>query len=270
MAPGAPVIHDEPSTGLRRPDPRRNLAAEIRIDIGDVEAGFARADRVFEDEYVVPKVQQVSIEPHVVVTYWDEDDRLVIRTSTQVPFHVRRILAPVLNLPPRRIRVIKPRIGGGFGSQEVLIEGRRRAPDDRDRPAGALRVHPRRGVHLGAQPHPMRVRLRPAYSGRHDRRQRDGRALGHRRLRLPRPDRRRQYRPQGMALYPARPAAGRASPAIRYYADIVYTNTPPAGPSATTAACRNFLPLEAHMEWIAREMGWDPLGFRLQNAPRRR
>ena len=71
----------------------------------------------------MPKVQQAHIEPHVAVTYWDEDDRLVIRTSTQVPFHVRRILAPVLGLPIKRIRVIKPRIGGGFGGkQEVLME----------------------------------------------------------------------------------------------------------------------------------------------------
>jgi putative selenate reductase molybdopterin-binding subunit len=124
LAPGAPVLHDEPEyVAFGGSDPARNLAAEIRIDIGDVEAGFARADRIFEDEYIVPKVQQASIEPHVAVTYWDEDDRLVIRTSTQVPFHVRRILAPVLNLPPRRIRVVKPRIGGGFGGkQEVLIE----------------------------------------------------------------------------------------------------------------------------------------------------
>ena len=59
----------------------------------------------------------------VCITYWDEDDRLVIRTSTQVPFHARRILAPVLGLPIKRIRVIKPRIGGGFGNkQEVMIE----------------------------------------------------------------------------------------------------------------------------------------------------
>jgi putative selenate reductase molybdopterin-binding subunit len=79
--------------------------AKIRIDIGDVDKGFHEADQVFESEYEVPKVQQVSIEPHVVVTYWDEDDRLVIRTSTQVPFHVRRMLAPVLGLPVKRIRV---------------------------------------------------------------------------------------------------------------------------------------------------------------------
>ena len=78
---------------------------------------------MFEGEYSVPRVQQAPIEPFVCITYWDEDDRLVIRTSTQVPFHVRRMLAPVLGLPIKRIRVIKPRIGGGFGNkQEVMIE----------------------------------------------------------------------------------------------------------------------------------------------------
>ena len=124
MQPGAPILHDEPEyVNFADSDPTRNLAADIRIDIGDVESGFAEADHIFEDEYAVPKVQQAHIEPHVVVTYWDEDDRLVIRTSTQVPFHARRILAPVLGLPVKRIRVIKPRIGGGFGGkQEVLIE----------------------------------------------------------------------------------------------------------------------------------------------------
>jgi len=124
MKPGAPILHDEPEyQNFAGSDPKKNLAADIRIDIGDVEAGFDEADRIFEADYEVPKVQQAHIEPHVTLTYWDSDDRLVIRTSTQVPFHARRILAPVLGLPIKRIRVIKPRIGGGFGGkQEILIE----------------------------------------------------------------------------------------------------------------------------------------------------
>ena len=70
-----------------------------------------------------PRSSRRHIEPHVVVTYWDEDDRLVIRSSTQVPFHIRRMLSPVLGLPAKRIRVLKPRVGGGFGGkQEILIE----------------------------------------------------------------------------------------------------------------------------------------------------
>ncbi|MGB8252122.1 MAG: molybdopterin cofactor-binding domain-containing protein, partial [Anaerolineaceae bacterium] len=122
MQPDAPLIHTEPEyVNFAGSNPRKNLAADIRIDIGDVEKGFSEADRIFEADYEVPKVQQAHIEPHITITYWDEDDRLVIRTSTQVPFHARRILAPVLNLPVKRIRVIKPRIGGGFGGkQEVL------------------------------------------------------------------------------------------------------------------------------------------------------
>ncbi|MCA1553773.1 MAG: molybdopterin-dependent oxidoreductase, partial [Chloroflexi bacterium] len=124
MRDGAVLIHDEPEyVKFDHCDPQKNLAAAIRIDIGNVDDGFKQADRIFEGEYLVPKVQQVSIEPHIVVTWFDEDDRLVIRTSTQVPFHVRRILSPVLGLSAKRIRVIKPRIGGGFGGkQEVMIE----------------------------------------------------------------------------------------------------------------------------------------------------
>jgi putative selenate reductase molybdopterin-binding subunit len=122
MQPGAPVIHDEEdAVGIH--DASRNLVHDIHVVHGDMEAGFAAADRIFEHEYRVHQVQQVHIEPHVCITWWDEDDRLVVRTSTQTPFHTRRMLAPLIDLPMRRIRVIKPRIGGGFGGkQEMMIE----------------------------------------------------------------------------------------------------------------------------------------------------
>ena len=122
MADDAPVIHDEPDAiGIH--DARRNIVHHIDAPVGDPDAEWARADHIFESEYRVHQVQQASIEPHIVVTWWDEDDRLVIRTSTQVPFHVRRMVAPLLGLPLKRIRVIKPRIGGGFGGkQEMLVE----------------------------------------------------------------------------------------------------------------------------------------------------
>ena len=122
LKPGAPQIHDEPDA-VSIASAERNLAAEIRANIGDLEQGLTDSDHVFERTYKVHQVQQGHIEPHVVVTYWDEEDRLVIRSSTQVPFHVRRMIAPLLNLPVKRIRVIKPRLGGGFGGkQEMLIE----------------------------------------------------------------------------------------------------------------------------------------------------
>ncbi len=199
MKPGAVRIHDEPEyVNFADSKPEKNLAAEIRIDIGNVEKGFAEADEIFEAEYAVPKVQQAHIEPHVTVTYWDEDDRLVIRTSTQVPFHVRRILAPVLGLPVKRIRVIKPRIGGGFGGkQEVLIED----------VAAHLTIATKRPVIYeysreeefiaSRSRHPMRIRMKTGVKERrHDHRQRDVHPERHRRVRLPRPDRDRQHRAQ--------------------------------------------------------------------------
>ena len=125
MKAGAPIVHDESDcTGIPGSFfPQRNIAAHMEAEAGDLATGYAEADRVFEGEYRVPQVQHVALEPHVCITYLDEDDRLVIRSATQVPFHVRRILAPVLGLPEKRIRVIKPRIGGGFGGkQEIIIE----------------------------------------------------------------------------------------------------------------------------------------------------
>jgi putative selenate reductase molybdopterin-binding subunit len=120
MQEGAPVIHDEEDTeGIYDRD--RNIAVHIEAEVGDVDRTFAEADHVFEGEYRTPMQQQAHLEPHVTITYLDEDDRLVIRTSTQVPFHIRRMVAPLIGLPVKKIRVIKPRIGGGFGNKQELI-----------------------------------------------------------------------------------------------------------------------------------------------------
>jgi putative selenate reductase molybdopterin-binding subunit len=240
LSKDAPQIHDEPEyIPFADADPTRNLAAQIRIDIGDVEKGFEEADEIMEATYEVPKVQQAHIEPHVVVTYWDEDDRLVIRTSTQVPFHVRRQLAPVLNLPLKRIRVIKPRIGGGFGGkQEVLIED----------VAAHLTIATGRPVRLELT-NEMRVLSDTGAYGCH--------ALtvtgntGH----------------KAMALYVG-DGEFRKSPNIRFYADIVYTNTPPSGAYRGYGVPQGFWALDRHMERVARSLNLDPLAFRLKNAVR--
>ncbi len=250
-------------------DAARNLAAEIRIDIGDVEKGFSEADEVFEGVYDVPKVQQAHIEPHVCITYWDEDDRLVIRTSTQVPFHVRRMLAPVLGLPVKRIRVIKPRIGGGFGGkQEVLMED----------VAAHLTIatkHPviyeytREEEFIAARSrHPMRIWMKTGVK-------RDGSltanemkvlsdtgAYGCHALTVT-----GNTGHKSMALYVG-DGEYRKAPNIRFYADIVYTNTPPAGAYRGYGVPQGYWPVERHMEKIARAMGFDPLEFRLKNAIR--
>jgi putative selenate reductase molybdopterin-binding subunit len=270
MQPGAARIHDEPEyVNFAESNPAKNLAAEIRIDIGDVEKGFAEADYIFEGEYEVPKVQQAHIEPHVVVTYWDADDRLVIRTSTQVPFHVRRQLAPVLALPIKRIRVIKPRIGGGFGGkQEVLIEdvaahltiatGRpviyeytREEEFTAARSRHPMRIHMKTGV---KQDGTITANEMYALS--------DTGAYGCHALTVT-----GNTGHKSMALYVG-DGLYRESPNIRFYADVVYTNRPPSGAYRGYGVPQGFWPLERHIQKIAHQLGLDPLDFRLKNAIR--
>jgi putative selenate reductase molybdopterin-binding subunit len=270
MEPGAPTIHDESDyVNFADSDPSRNLAAEIRIDIGNVDEGFRDADVIFQGEYRVPKVQQAHLEPHVTVTYWDEDDRLVIRTSTQVPFHTRRILAPVLGLPIKRIRVIKPRIGGGFGGkQEILIED----------VAAHLTIATSRPVIYettreeefiaSRSRHPMQITMKTGVKldgtitanemyAISDTGANGAHALtvtgntGH----------------KAMALYVG-DEIYRKNPNIRFYADVVYTNHPPSGAYRGYGVPQGFWAVERHMEKIAAELGLDPVEFRLKNAIR--
>lgn len=270
MKPGAPLLHEEPEyVNFADSDPKINLAAKIRIDIGDVDAGFKQADMVVEGEYVVPKVQQAHIEPHIAITYWDEDDRLVIRTSTQVPFHVRRMLAPVLGLPVKRIRVIKPRIGGGFGGkQEVLVED----------VAAHLTIATGRPVRYettreeeftsSRSRHPMRIQMKTGV-------RKDGTITANEMLVLTDTGAYGCHAltvtgntgHKAMALYVG-DGDYRKKPNIRFHADIVYTNHPPAGAYRGYGVPQGYWAVERHMERIARMLGMDALEFRLKNTIR--
>ncbi|MCP6763218.1 MAG: molybdopterin-dependent oxidoreductase [Fischerella sp. CENA71] len=116
------VIHDEPES-LQIPDRDRNLAGQIFLESGDIEAGFAQADFILENTYDLPALQHVHLEPHVTISWLETDGILVVRSSTQVPFHCQRLLAQVFNIPQDKIRVYKAQIGGGFGNkQEILSE----------------------------------------------------------------------------------------------------------------------------------------------------
>lgn len=126
MAAGAPVIHDEEEARMiivAPYEPSRNLAARAKVAVGDVAAGLASASVRVTETYESHYAQHCPIEPHIAIAWLDGHGRVIIRTSTQVPFHARRIVAQACQIPVRDVRVIKPRIGGGFGAkQEVLIE----------------------------------------------------------------------------------------------------------------------------------------------------
>ena len=257
MAPGAPVIHDQSdASGIK--DPTRNLAAEIVAEVGDVARGFAEAERVFEETYRVPYVQQSSIEPHITITWLDEDHRLMVRTSTQVPFHVRRIIAPLLGIPIRRIRVVKPRIGGGFGGkQEILIEDL----------CGMLTLRTGRPVRLeytreeeltaARTRHPQIVTIKTGVK--------DGRFTAMEMRVLENTGAYGTHALTVMSVTGNRALSLYRCPNVRYEARAVYTNLAVAGAFRGYGCPQGFFALESHVDEIAQALGEDPLELRRRN-----
>ncbi|WP_436520013.1 molybdopterin-dependent oxidoreductase [Actinoplanes sp. HUAS TT8] len=115
LAPDAPLVHGDKLDG--------NVVGELHASLGDLEAGLAEADEVYEATFRTARVQHAALETHGSVGWLDDDGRLVIRSSTQTPFLTRRAVASLYDLPLDRVRVLAGRVGGGFGGkQEMLTE----------------------------------------------------------------------------------------------------------------------------------------------------
>jgi putative selenate reductase molybdopterin-binding subunit len=261
MAPGAAVIHDEPdSKGIH--DASRNIAGYILRGIGDVDEGFRQSDRIFEREYRTQRQQHCPLEPHITISWLDGDGRLVIRTSTQVPFHSRRQVAMILQIPVSRIHVIKPRMGGGFGGkQEMLLEDI----------CGALALATRRPVkieytreeefYMARTRHPQILRMKMGVK-------RDGTILA-----------------SQLTVVATTGAYGSHSTTVqgntgskvlplyraehmRFECHVVYTNTPVAGAFRGYGCPQGFFAQETLVDEIANELGIDPVEFHRQNVIR--
>ena len=246
------------------------MVHQIKAQRGDVEAVFAAADRVFEDTFRVHQVQQCPIEPHISIAWLDADERLVIRTATQVPFHTRRMVAPLLGMDIKDIRVIKPRIGGGFGAkQEMLIEDI----------VGHLAIATRRPVRLeltreeefvsSRTRHPQTITYRSVVDEDGMLVAQDMYVIGN-------------TGPYGTHGYTVQTVTGLRgltsynAPNKRFHCDVVYTNIPVPGAYRGYGAPQAEFALEAHMEDIAHELGstiefkrknWAKVGSELDIAP---
>ena len=127
-APGAPLVHGEKDPVTSRiSEPRRNVVAQTHGEVGDVAAGLAAATHRVHGTWRTARVNQAAMETHAARAWLDaplaEGGRLVVRSSSQVPFLVRDELAHVLGLEPSQVRVTTGRVGGGFGGkQEMLVE----------------------------------------------------------------------------------------------------------------------------------------------------
>jgi putative selenate reductase molybdopterin-binding subunit len=258
MRPGAPVIHDEKDTaGIH--EASRNIVHHIFAEKGDVVAGFAESDRVFERTYRVHQVQQAPIEPHIAISWWDADERLVIRTSTQVPFHVRRMVAPLLGLPVSRIRVIKPRIGGGFGvKQEMLIED----------VVGHLTIATGRPVrleltrseefHSSRTRHPETITYKTGVMNDGALHSMEMKVVGNTGA----------YGTHGLTVLTVSGLRGLSSYNCehrRFDCQVVYTNLPVPGAYRGYGGPQALFALESHMDEIAYALGIDAIEFRRKN-----
>lgn len=109
--PGATLIH---------PDEESNAYYGYNIRKGDVDAAFARADVIVEGEYHTPAQEHAYLAPEAGLAYFDEEDRITIAVAAQWAHEERAMIAHALDLPPEKIRVIHPAIGGAFGGREDI------------------------------------------------------------------------------------------------------------------------------------------------------
>jgi CO/xanthine dehydrogenase Mo-binding subunit len=119
LAPGAPLVHEEWQSYTAIPILHRdgNVCNRARIVVGNVERGFEEADRIFEHRFHTAMVHQGYTEPRAAVAQWDSSGTVTVWSNTQLPFEVQTTLAEILEVPPSKIRVVVPGIGGGFGGK---------------------------------------------------------------------------------------------------------------------------------------------------------
>ena len=258
MDPDAPKIHDEEDT-THICDPQRNLVHHLAAQRGDVDGNLAAAPHAFEQTFRVHQVQQCPIEPHISMAWLDSDERMVVRTATQVPFHTRRMLAPLIGMDIKDIRVIKPRIGGGFGAkQEMLIEDIVAHLAIATRRPVRLELDRAEEFYASRTRHPQTITFRTAVDDDGKLLAQDMRLIGNT----------GPYGTHGFTVQIVSGLRGLTSynaASKRFDCHVVYTNIPVPGAYRGYGAPQAEFALEAHMEDIAGALGLDPIDFKRRN-----
>ncbi len=262
MAEGAPIIHDEPEAYVPIPipyEPKKNLVAQVGCEVGDFAQGMKDADFTFDDVYETPYAQHCPIEPYVSLAEMSPAGRIVITTSTQVPFHCRRIVAQTLGIPVQQIRVIKPRIGGGFGSkQEILLEDVVAMFAMRTGRPVLWQFTREENFRTGRTRHPIRVKIQAGVK-------KDGTitALG-----MDCWNNTGAYGGHGLTVVSC--CGSKVLPLYRcenihFLGKVLYTNLPVGGAYRGFGATQAFFGMETTMDKMAEAIGMDPLDFRRKN-----
>lgn len=257
--PESPKLHADDGSYAPLPvayRPEENLAGEVLFSFGDCEQGFADADYVDEHTYHTQYAQHCAMEPHAACASFDENGRLVIVSTTQVPFHARRIVSKLTGIPVGQIRVIKPRIGGGFGSkQEVLLEPVVALFALRTR-RNVVAEFSRKEVFMNSRTrHPFRVRIKTGVKN-------DGTITA---LAMDDLMNAGAYGPHGLTVLSnggskVLPLLNKV-PNVSFVGRTVYTNLPVGGAYRGYGATQGYFALNQHLDILSRHLGVDVIDF---------
>ena len=245
-------------------DARRNLVASEISGDGDVDAVLADCDEVLEHAYHMRSFNQAMMETFRTYTELDRYGRLHVISSTQIVFHVRRILSRALGIPKSKIRVEKTRIGGGFGAKQTAVSEVYPAFVTLKTGRPAQLIFTREESQLAGSPrHEMEVRVRLGAD-------KDGHIRGLDLYTLSNSGAYGEHGPTtvGLSGHKSIPLYTGGLEAFRFGYDVVYTNTMAAGAYRGYGATQGIFALETSVNELAEKLGIDPTIIREKNMLR--
>ncbi len=257
------VIHPEDGIHEMFPigfEPKRNIAAAYAMKVGDVEATLKRCDVVIEESFYTQAQAHSMLEPHAVNARMDYQNRLVMISATQTPFHVRRMLSQTLDIPISQIRVIKPRVGGGFGGKQALHGEMLVAMVTYLTKKPSKMVYTRKEVFESTYTrHPMRIDMKLGAMKDGTLRAIDCHVLsdtgayGEHSLTV--------FMVVGSKVLPLYNKVD----AVSFYGTVVYTNHVSSGAFRGYGAIQGNFALESAIDILSEKLGMDPVAFRQKN-----
>ena len=246
-------------------DNKRNLvASEESNGDGDIDAVMADCDEILENTFHMRAFNQAMMETFRTYTSFDRYGRLHVISSTQIVFHVRRILSRALGIPKSQIRVEKPRIGGGFGAKQTAVSEVYPAfvTMKTGRPAKIIFTREESQI-AGSPRHEMEVRVRLGAN-------KDGHIRGLDLYTLSNSGAYGEHGPTtvGLSGHKSIPLYTGGLEAFRFGYDVVYTNTMAAGAYRGYGATQGIFALESSVNELAEKLGIDPTVIREKNMLR--
>ena len=261
------LVHPEDSWRSLCPvgaDNRRNLCASETCSDGDVDQVLAGCPCVVDRVYHTKACNQAMMETFRTYTEMDPYGRLHVVSSTQIVFHVRRILANALDIPKSKIHVEKPRIGGGFGAKQTVVAEVYPAFVTWKTGRPARMIYSRQESLVASSPrHPMEVRVRLGATKEGTIRALDVYTLSD-------TGAYGEHGPTtvGLSGHKSIPLYTGNLEAFRFAWDVVYTNHQSAGAYRGYGATQGIFAVESAVNELAERLGMDPVALRLKNIVR--